>query len=276
MVPVLRAIRTHGRQRFDVYGRFGLLYGGQALRRHAFDLLSERSDFGHEVSLFRYPGGPDKVPYRRYLFEVARAKVCIDLPGKGDLTTRLIDYLAIGSCVVRPPPHARLPDGLIDGVHVVYCAPDLSDLGDICAELVRDTSARELIAENARDYFDRHLHREQIAHYHVAEITDAAARALGSHAPVAAPHELEHPVRKPVGATRFALAVAAALLVALVLLPELLGDRPYNPIGRNSRHTLRHASLPQPAAPWQLDGRRGELRVDVAGGPAPLTTLARA
>jgi hypothetical protein len=35
----------------------------------------------YEGSLFKYDGGPDNVPYRRYLFEVAHAKVCVDLPG---------------------------------------------------------------------------------------------------------------------------------------------------------------------------------------------------
>jgi hypothetical protein len=234
LLPLLRAVRTHAPARYDVYGRFGLRYGGQELRQRAVELLSARDDLRHGVSLFRYPGGPDKVPYRRYLLEVARAKVCVDMPGNGDLTTRLIDYLAIGSCVVKPPPQARLPVRLVDGVHVVYCAPDLSDLADVCAQLVRDDETREAIARNARDYFDRHLHREQLARHHVAAVTDAAAEAVGTRAPAAAPRPLDHPLPPPRRARNRVLATLAVVFLLLVAVPEVLGDRPYNAIGRDT------------------------------------------
>jgi hypothetical protein len=80
-LPLLRGIRALKLFRYDVYGRFGLRYGNQDLRRRAHEMLSSRTDFRYEGSLFRYPGGPDKVPYRRYLFEIPRAKVCVDMPG---------------------------------------------------------------------------------------------------------------------------------------------------------------------------------------------------
>lgn len=169
-LPLLRALRSRRSFRYDVYGRFGLRYGGAEIRRRAYELLSAREDFRPEISLFKYPGGPDKVPYRTYLFEIPRAKVCVDMPGAGDLCNRLIDYLAVGACVVRPPPSVRLPVQLVDGEHLVYCASDLSDLGDVCAELVRDERERERIASNAREFFDRHLHRRELAAYHLAKI----------------------------------------------------------------------------------------------------------
>jgi len=173
-LPLVRAIRSRRRFRYDVYGRFGLLYGGADVRRRAVELLSARDDLRHEVSLFKYPGGPAKTPYRTSLFEIARAKVCVDMPGAGDLCTRLIDYMAVGACVVGPPPGVRLPIPLVDGVHIVHCAPDLSDLGDICAELVGHEDERERIARCARDYFDRHLHRRKLASYYLRQIVRAA------------------------------------------------------------------------------------------------------
>ena len=169
-LPLLRALRSLGRFRYDVYGRFGLDRGSAEIRRRAVELLSSRTDFRFEGSLFRYPGGPPKVRYRRYLFELTRAKVCIDMPGGGDLCTRLVDCLAVGACVVGPPHRVRLPVPLVDGEHVVHCAPDLSDLGDVCAELVRDEDRRERIARNAHDYFDRHLHRGRLGAYYVRSI----------------------------------------------------------------------------------------------------------
>lgn len=171
-LPLLRTIRSARFFKYDVYGRFGLRYGGSVRRRRAHELLSARDDFHHEVSLFKYPGGPEKVPYREYLFEIPRAKVCVDMPGGGDLCTRLLDYLAIGSCVVGPPPTVRLPIKLIDGEHIVYCASDLADLGEMCSQLVRDDQERERIARNAREFFDRYLHRRQLATYYISKVED--------------------------------------------------------------------------------------------------------
>jgi Glycosyl transferases group 1 len=226
-LPLLRAIRRSKRFRWDVYCRFGLKWGGQELRRQAHELLTSRPDITYEGSLFRYPGGPDKVPYRTYLFEIPRAKVCVDMPGAGDFTTRLVDYLAVGACVVKPPPRSRLPIRLVDGVHLVYCAPDLSDLGDICAELVRDDDTREAIARNAREFFDRHLHRRQLASRYLEVVTDLHAETAER-----APREM-HPTPVVRGASssawRAGAAVAAAAIVAFVALPEAFGDRPYDP-----------------------------------------------
>jgi hypothetical protein len=183
-LPLLRALRSLRRFSFDVYGRFGLDRGSAELRRAAVELLSSRTDFQFEGSLFRYPGGPAKMPYRRYLFELARAKVCVDLPGGGDLCTRLVDALAIGACVVGPPHRARLPVPLVDGTHVVRCLPDLSDLADVCAELVDDDEARERIGRNARDYFDRHLHRHRLGEYYLSRLA-VARRARAESVPTA-------------------------------------------------------------------------------------------
>jgi hypothetical protein len=173
--PRLRLLRARrGRPRFsyDVYGRFGLRFPSET-RKRAFEILSSRQDFRYEGSLFRYEGGPDKVPYKEYLVEITRAKVCVDMPNGGDLTYRLVDYLAVGACVVRPRGVARLHVPLVDGEHIAYCAPDLSDLGDVCAALVRDDERRERIARGARDYFDAYLQRRQLGSYYLSEICDA-------------------------------------------------------------------------------------------------------
>jgi len=245
-LPLLRAIHSRRRFRYDVYGRFGLRYGGAEIRRRAFELLSAREDFRYEGSLFRYPGGPDDYPYRRYLFEIPRAKVCIDMPGGGDFCNRLIDYLAVGACVVGPPPDVRLPIRLVDGVHVVHCAPDLSDLGDICAELVRDNDERERIARNGRDFFDRHLHRRQVAAYYLTQVIHASAtnasgsRPLSRQIPPASERiVLDEALASRSAGTRFArrrrrissrfTAAAVLLILLFVVLPEVLGDKPYDP-----------------------------------------------
>jgi hypothetical protein len=189
--------------------------------------------------------GPDKTPYREYLFEIPRAKVCVDMPGKGELCPRLIDYLAVGACVVGPPPSNRLPVELVDGQHLVYCKRDLADLGDVCAQLVRDEQERERIARNAREYFDRHLHRHQLAAYYVREIGGALRstehtleeRSLG----VRRSRRLYTwaRYRRPVRALACSLTAATVLAGLFVAAPEKLADWPYNPVGRNT-HVKGH------------------------------------
>jgi hypothetical protein len=176
---LLRRRRGLPRFDYDVYGRFGLRYEAE-LRRRAFELLSARDDFSYVGSLFRHEGAPEKtVSFRRYLFEIARSKVCIDLPSNSDLTFRFVECLAIGSCVVGPPHRVRLPVPAVNREHVVHCASDLSDLGDVCAELVHDDRERDRIARNARDYFDRYLHRRQLAAYYLFEICRRLTFVLG-------------------------------------------------------------------------------------------------
>jgi Glycosyl transferases group 1 len=106
--------------------------------------------FGHE-------GGGKKVRFDESLREVARSKVCIDLPGNGPFCYRLIDYLAIGSCVVARRHETVLHVPLVDRRDIVYARPDLSDLAELCEYYVKHDAEREEIARNSRKFFDRYL-----------------------------------------------------------------------------------------------------------------------
>jgi glycosyltransferase involved in cell wall biosynthesis len=155
----LRHLRDTGRARFDVYGRFGLSYAPE-IRRRAVTLLSDQDRFGYEGSLTLQP-------YSAYLREAALSRVCIDLPGNGDMCHRLIDYLAVGCCIVRPAARTMLTEPLADGVHVRYVREDLSDLVDACEALVRDPGAAARMGAAARAYYDRHLRVDALAGYYL-------------------------------------------------------------------------------------------------------------
>jgi hypothetical protein len=158
--PFLGRARSRRERRefaHDVYGRFSP--NRPSRKRALADLTSQ--------STFAYVGGPRIVRYSRSLREAADAKVCVDLPGRGDFCFRLLDYLAIGSCVVGPPHRTVLHVPLVDGVHIARVSEDMSDLVDVCAFYVRDGDARERLARQARDFFDRYLHRDQIAAYYL-------------------------------------------------------------------------------------------------------------
>jgi hypothetical protein len=143
----------------NVYGRFGLRYSAE-IRRSAMAKLSEFPDLGYE-------GGTRFVRNSRFLRDMSRTRIGIDLPGNGDFCFRLIDYLSIGVCVIGPTPRTELPIPLVDGEHVVHCKNDLSDLVPLCRHYLENTEERLRIARNAREYFDRYLHRDQLAGYYL-------------------------------------------------------------------------------------------------------------
>ena len=158
-LPGLRHLRDSAPERFEVYGRFGLSYAPE-IRRAAVGLLQEQRQFEYEGSL-------TLLPYAAYLREAAQSRVCIDLPGNGDMCHRLFEYLAIGCCIVRPQPQTRLPVPLTDGLNVRYVRSDLSDFVGACTELAADPARGARIGLAAREYFDRYLQVDQLAGYYI-------------------------------------------------------------------------------------------------------------
>jgi hypothetical protein len=158
-LPALRHLSDRAAPLYDVYGRFGLSYATE-YRRAAVEALQAQNRFGYEGSL-------KILPYAAYLREAARSRVCLDLPGNGDMCHRLVDYLAIGCCVVRPEPLTVLPQELTDGLNIRYFRRDLSDLVDVCAELVADPARCREIGLAAREYYDRYLQTDQLSGYYL-------------------------------------------------------------------------------------------------------------
>ncbi len=156
-LPRLRQIRDHAPPRYEVHGRFGL---SMAKRRPALEKL-------RAATTFQFYGGEGKVRYRAFLEEVARSKLVIDLPSMASMTFRLMDYLAIGCCIVGPPHTCQLQVPFEDGVHVAHCRPDYADLEEVCARYLADEVARQHLITNSRRFFDAYIHRDQLATYYL-------------------------------------------------------------------------------------------------------------
>lgn len=159
-LPRLRRLRDETKPRWEVYGRYGL---SLEKRRRPLEIL-------RGAASFQFYGGEGKVRYSAYLEEVARSKICIDLPSMSSITFRCIDLLAVGSCIVGPPHTNRLLGTLTDGVHVAYCRPDYADLEDVCAALLRDEERRRSLVANSRRFFDAYVHRDQQASWWVNQM----------------------------------------------------------------------------------------------------------
>lgn len=159
--------RSNNSKDFEVYGRFGLRYS-RDLREKAIRALQTQTQF-------RYQGGARRVRYSRTLTEIKQSRVCIDLPGNGPFCTRLVDYFSVGACVVGPPHGTTFHIPLESGKHLAYCKQDMSDLVPICTYYLENKEARENLIRNSQLYFDRFLHRDQLAAYYLHEILKSAA-----------------------------------------------------------------------------------------------------
>jgi hypothetical protein len=109
---------------------------------------------------FAFEGGSQLIMETQYLRDIAGSRVCIDLPGEGPFTYRLIEYLAVGSCVVAYPHQARLHVPLRDQEHIAYTKEDLSDLLELCDYFLRNPLERHRLTANALSFVDRYLHRD--------------------------------------------------------------------------------------------------------------------
>lgn len=158
--------RARDRQQFahGVHARFGTRFG-RDVRGPAIARLASQDGFP-------FTGGGKLIGYRDFLREVARAQVCVDLPGNGPLCFRLVNYLAVGACIVAFPHAARLPVPLEDRVHVAFTRPDLSDLVALCRHYVERPAEREAMRVAAQRYYDDYLHPSNLAAYYLRTLVD--------------------------------------------------------------------------------------------------------
>ena len=161
------ALRRFGDRRsdkYEVYGRFSLKYAPE-VRQDVIGRLQAQQRFHFE-------GGLDVVTWGEYMREVCQSRMCLDLPGRGAFTHRMVEYLAVGACVLAVPHKAVLHVPLEAGEHIVYGREDHSDVVDLAARYLEDDAARARVAQNARDYFDRYLRPEQLAAYYLDRCLD--------------------------------------------------------------------------------------------------------
>jgi hypothetical protein len=163
-----REWRENQQKHFEVLGRFGL-YPEADVRRDILHRMNEQRRFSFE-------GGATRTTSWEHMQDLCRSKVCLDAPGRGELCFRLVECLAIGSCIVGPTLENELHVPLQDGIHHVRVNRDLSNLVETCEALLESPDKRAKLATAAMDYFDRCLRPEQIGGYYI----DQCVRTLGS------------------------------------------------------------------------------------------------
>jgi hypothetical protein len=167
----IRRLRDARAFRYDVHGRFGSGAGFDR-RGGVLEALAAQHDF-------RFEGGFRLMRHAAFLAEVARSHICIDLPGKGDFCFRLIDYMAVGTCIVAWQHSNRLPVPLEHGRTIIFTEPNGPAVVDACRRLLAAPDRIDSLARESRAAFDRHLHRSRLASYYLGCFLDhvAAGRA---------------------------------------------------------------------------------------------------
>lgn len=135
------------------------------VRRRAVEILRNQNKF-------QFEDGLKKVHYEEFLRETARTKICLDLLGNGALCFRLINYLAIGTCVIAYPHEARLHVPLENRKHIVYCREDFSDLIELCEFYLQNDEERERVCTASRKFFDDNLHKDNLVSYYLRNCLD--------------------------------------------------------------------------------------------------------
>jgi hypothetical protein len=166
-LPHLRALADCKPPHYAVYGRFGLEFA-EGTRRKALEIL-------HSQRAFDFCGGATRVRYSRFLREIAESRICIDLPGNGDFCFRLIDYFAIGACVIAAPHNTELHEPLRDRIDIIFTRPDMSDLLHLCNHYLQHNEERIAVRDASRNYFDRYLQYAQLASYYLRSLYDQVA-----------------------------------------------------------------------------------------------------
>ena len=107
---------------------------------------------------------------QQYLEKLSTCGICLNLRGNGWLTFRLPEiFRAGGFCISQPLRNVLVPEPR-DGEEIVYCAPDFSDLVELCHHYIDRHQERKRIAQNARAFYELHWSTNAIAEYFLKEL----------------------------------------------------------------------------------------------------------
>jgi hypothetical protein len=158
----LSAFRNIRSADIDVLGRFGFRFAA-SIRKKAVDLFDA-------APTINFAGAGGKVRYSRFLREAASSRLCLHLPGNGPFTHRIAEFLGLGCCIISPPIGAELHVPLVPNVHYIQVSENLDDLVEKAQSFLANREERERIAKAGAEFFDKYLHCDQMAAYHLDRI----------------------------------------------------------------------------------------------------------
>lgn len=107
-----------------------------------------------------------------YFEAMANSMFCLDGPGGGNITHRIIEGWAMSQPVICPILKNSMYIPVVAGVHYIPVARDYSDLCDVVEYYKRNFRQAMQIAENGADYYDKYCNKDGIANLFVRILED--------------------------------------------------------------------------------------------------------
>tara|TARA_R110000744_G_scaffold2344_16_gene9593 strand:+ start:3888 stop:4841 length:954 start_codon:yes stop_codon:yes gene_type:complete len=96
----------------------------------------------------------DRIQYYDYLDLVAKSKVCLELPGVGNFTTRFFENLKMGKCILGKRLYLELPYDIIADKHYI-ALDDWSEMEEAMDYLVENKKTRYTVMRNVRELWPK-------------------------------------------------------------------------------------------------------------------------
>ncbi|WP_345992895.1 glycosyltransferase [Sulfurimonas sp. HSL-1716] len=139
-------------KKYDV--SFWAVETGDGIRTRALNLLEDKFDCkangtkrNQKFSRYSRKGS-------FYLQELKRCKIVLNFRGGGWDTMRYWEVPAVGSLMITQKPQINIPHDFENGVHVVHCKDDLSDLVELCEYYLKNESERETMAQAGKKHLE--------------------------------------------------------------------------------------------------------------------------
>lgn len=106
------------------YNDLDIKYWGSRARRLGYEKICEIKDRRNDLNIFV---SKDLVSFEKYVDLVSRSKLCVDLPGVGFHTRRLMEILTLERCALACEKVNELNFNLLDDKHIHRYSIDYSD-----------------------------------------------------------------------------------------------------------------------------------------------------
>lgn len=108
-------------------------------------------------------GGKDgRLPRDQYFAKMAESAFCVDGPGSGNITHRIIEAWAMGQPVICPQLKNAFYRPVEAGIHYIPVAEDYSDLPHVVAKYTKDYDKALQIGKAGMDYYEKYCTKKGI------------------------------------------------------------------------------------------------------------------
>lgn len=130
------------------YRDLDIRYWGSRIRRLGYEKICEIRDRRDDLNIFV---SNKLIPFDQYVNLISRAKICVDFPGVGFHTRRLMELLTLEKCALACEKINDLNFDLVDEKHIHRYKIDYSDFEDKINYLLENNGIIKETEKNLKD-----------------------------------------------------------------------------------------------------------------------------